>query len=111
MNSCGEGLVIICNYLSPPYQAAFPIWTPAWPMCMEITSLILDIFHSNECPLKVQGRSCMSWWRLLDVFVLELLELVAVRLSPGGLCLDDGIHHRESPVRLWLVAKTPYVMC
>ena len=30
-----------------PYQAAFPIWTPAWPMCMDITSLILDISYDN----------------------------------------------------------------
>ena len=77
-------------------------------MCMDITSLILDISHNNECPLKVQGRSCMSCWRLVDVVVLDL---VAVRLSPGGLCLDDGIHHRESPERLWLVAKTPFMLC
>ena len=41
----------------------------------------------------------------------EVVVEVTVRVSPGGLCLDDGIHHRESPVRLWLVAKTPYVMC
>ena len=98
-------LLHINTKISHSYQAAFPIWTPAWPMCMEITSLILDISHNNECPLKVQGRSCMSWWRLVDVLVAEL------DVSPGGLCLDDGFHHRESPERLWLVAKTPYVMC
>ena len=48
----------------------------------------------------------MNCWRLADVLVV-----VADRLSPGGLCLDDGIHHRESPKWLWLVAKTPYVIC
>ena len=32
----------------------------------------------------------MSWWRLADVLVLLVL---ADRLSPGGLCLDDGIHY------------------
>ena len=41
----------------------------------------------------------------------EVVVEVTVRVSPGGLCLDDGIHHRESPKWLWLVAKTPYVMC
>ena len=41
----------------------------------------------------------------------EVVVEGTVRVSPGGLCLDDGIHHRESPKWLWLVAKTPYVMC
>ena len=36
----------------------------------------------------------------------EVVVEVTVRVSPGGLCLDDGIHHRESPELLRLVAKT-----